>query len=288
MKKLAWVVAFTSLVYSLTVRAAEVIRIPTFTTEHPIVNYLALQLEQAVRVTNDDFGAAEIVRLKIPVEEERQLRNLNQGITDVAWATCSVQRNSDYRMVPVPMIAGLFGFRVNLIRETDHRFNQINTLNDLTSLIAVQSPKWHDYDILVKNGFTVLSSDRFSAYRAVEKGLADFYPRGIAEVIGEMEIANTKGLVIAPGHALRYPLIFLLYVEKHNQKLANRLTLGFQRNIENGEFLALLEQQDWYTTAVSLLPGRKVFELTNHGSLGGCKEAEETYKDLLQAPYVKP
>lgn len=283
MLKLA--VLFTFIVFSLKGKAEEIIRVPTFTTDHPIVEYLYLQLELAVQATNEDYGNAQLVRLRIPVEEERQLRNLNQNITDVAWATCSVQRSTDYKAVLVPMIAGLFGSRVNLIRENDTRFTNIEQVEDLTRLVAVQSPKWHDYDILVSNGFTVLSSDRFSAYRAVEKGLADYYPRGVAEVLGEMAIAETKGLVIAPGHSLRYPLLFVLYVNKHNHKLAERLTEGFRRNLENGEFIGLLEQQDWYLSAKSLLQNRKVFHLENAGSLGACKEAEQLYQELLQAPY---
>lgn len=283
MLKLA--VFFTCIISSLKGNTEEIIRVPTFTTAHPIIEYLYLQLELAVQATNEDYGNAQLVRLKIPVEEERQLRNLNQNITDVAWATCSVQRSTDYKAVLVPMMAGLFGSRVNLIRENDQRFAHIEQVEDLTRLVAVQSPKWHDHDILLKNGFTVLSSDRFSAYRAVEKGLADYYPRGVAEVLGEMKIAESKGLVIAPGHALHYPLLFILYVNKHNHKLAKRLTEGFRRSLDSGEFVGLLEQQEWYLSARLMLQNRKVFHLENAGSLGVCKEAEQRYKELLQAPY---
>ena len=263
------------------------IRIPTFTTDHPIIEYLHLQLQQAIKATEQDYGKAEVIRLKIPVEEERQLRNLNQSITDIAWATCSLQRNEAYLPVLVPQVAGLFGLRVNLIREDDKRFAKIDTVDALKGLLAVQSAKWHDYDILVNNGFTVLSSDRFSAYRAVEKGLADYYPRGIAEVTGEMKTAQTKALIIAPDHALRYPLLYLLYVKKGNTTLANRLTTGFERTIQNGAFLALLESQQWYQQARIILLGRTIFDLQNSGSLGGCLQAEKQHQALLQAPYDK-
>ncbi|MBR9794122.1 MAG: amino acid ABC transporter substrate-binding protein [Gammaproteobacteria bacterium] len=285
MNKLALIAVVVLGIYSAKSNAKEVIRIPTFTTEHPIIEYLYLQLEQAIRVTELDYGETEVVRLKIPVEEKRQLRNLNQSITDIAWATCSLQRNEDYQPVLVPQIAGLFGLRVNLIREGDTRFANINSVDALKGLVAVQSSKWHDYDILVHNGFTVLSSDRFSAYRAVEKGLADYYPRGIAEVLGEMKTAQTKRLVIAPEHALRYPLLFLVYVKKGNTALAQRLTTGFERNIQSGDFLELMESQQWYQQARSILRGRTIFALENSGSLGKCLQAEKQYQALLQAPY---
>ncbi|MDY6927521.1 MAG: hypothetical protein SWN10_10540 [Pseudomonadota bacterium] len=284
MNKLALITVVVLGIYSAKSNAKEVIRLPTFTTEHPIIEYLHLQLEQAIRATEQDYGETEVVRLKFPVEEERQLRNLNQSITDIAWATCSQQRNEAYQPVLVPQIAGLFGLRVSLIRADDTRFDNINSVEDLKRLVAVQSSKWHDYKILVNNGFTVLSSERFSAYRAVEKGLADYYPRGIAEVLGEMKIAQTKGLVIAPGHALRYPLLFLVYVKKGNTALAQRLTTGFERSIQDGSFLALMESQQWYQQAVSILRGRMIFDLENTGSLGGSLQAKKQYQKLLQAP----
>ena len=287
MNKLALIAVVVLGIYSVKSNAKEVIRIPTFTTDHPIIEYLHLQLQQAIKATEQDYGKAEVIRLKIPVEEERQLRNLNQSITDIAWATCSLQRNEAYLPVLVPQVAGLFGLRVNLIREDDKRFAKIDTVDALKGLLAVQSAKWHDYDTLVNNGFTVLSSDRFSAYRAVEKGLADYYPRGIAEVTGEMKTAQTKALIIAPDHALRYPLLYLLYVKKGNTTLANRLTTGFERTIQSGAFLAHLESQQWYQQARTILRGRTIFDLQNSGSLGGCLQAEKQHQALLQAPYDK-
>ena len=286
MKKLALLALVVLGIYSVKSNAKDVIRLPTFTTEHPIIQYLHVQLEQAIRATEQDYGETDVVWLKIPVEEERQLRNLNQGITDIAWATCSVKRNQAYQPVLVPQIAGLFGVRVSVVRENDQRFSTINSVETLKGLVAVQSSKWHDYDILVNNGFTVFSSDRFSAYRAVEKGLADYYPRGIAEVIGEMEIAETKGLTVAPQHALRYPLLFLVYVKKSNTELSERLTKGFNHNLENGKFQTLMQSQQWFQNAKEMLQDRTIFNLVNNGSMGKCLEAEEQYQQLLQAPYT--
>lgn len=285
MKKLALIAVVLAGLYSVKSTAQEVIRLPTFTIDHPIINYLNLQLELAIKASEQDYGEAEVVHLRIPVEEERQLRNLNQSITDVAWATCSLKRNESYLPVLVPQIAGLFGVRVNVIRENDPRFSAINSVGALKRLVAVQSEKWHDHDILVNNGFTVLSSDRFSAYRAVERGLADYYPRGIAEVVGELKAANVDGLAIAPDHALRYPLLFLVYVRKGNSALAERLSTGFQRTVESGAFLKLMEEQQWYKEAKSILRGRTVFDLENIGSLGACLQAQEQHQQLLQAPY---
>ena len=265
--------------------ATETVRIPSFTTEHPIIKYLEHQLELAMAITDNDFGKAELVRLKLPVAEERQLRNLNQGITDIAWASCTLQRNTKYQMVPVPMLAGLFSSRVNIVRANDKRFENIDSLEQLKSMIAVQSSKWPDYNVLVNNGLTVLSSDRFSAYRALEKGLADYYPRGVSEALGELEAANAKNLIVAPGHLLQYPVFFIIYVSKDNKQLAERLATGFQRTIANGQFLTLLETQDWYITAKALMKNRKSFKLVNNASSGACLQIEQTHEALLNAPF---
>tara|TARA_Y100000780_G_scaffold26456_1_gene21745 strand:- start:795 stop:1664 length:870 start_codon:yes stop_codon:yes gene_type:complete len=273
-------------VYPAVVRAMEIVRIPTFTVQDPIIEYLNNQLELALAITEEDFGQVRLVHLKIPMEEERQLRNLNQNITDIAWATCSLARNENYQPVLIPQIAGLFGIRVSVIREGDQRLLEINDIDTLKELIVVQSPKWQDYDILVNNGFTVLPSDRFSAYRAIQEGLADFYPRGIAEVTGEMQATNTEGLAIAPQHVLRYPLLYLVYVKKSNMALAERLTQGFQHNLESGVFQTLMQSQPWFKRAKTMLLGRTVIDLENEDSLGECLQVQDQHKSLLQAPYT--
>lgn len=261
--------------------AAQILRAPTFTTSHAIIDYFYEQLQLAIEATQEDFGEMKVVRVKIPVEEERQLRNLNEDIADIAWATCTRQRNQDYTPVAVPSTAGLFGIRLAIIRENDNNFGQVDSLTGLQKYIAVQSSKWPDFLVLQQNGITVLASDRFSAYRAVERGLADFYPRGAAEITEEMDTANVPQLTIAPGFALRYPLFFIIYVKKSNTALAKRLTVGFQRTMQSGQYKALLSEKTWFNEAQQLVQNRTFIDLENHDANEACLEAGQYVPYLL-------
>ena len=145
----------------------------------------------------------------------------------------------------------------------------------------MQSSKWRDFMVLQRNGITVLASDRFSAYRAVERGLADFYPRGAAEITEEMTAANVPQLTITPNFALRYPLFFILYVKKGNTALAERLTAGFERTLQSGEFKALLNDKPWFREAKQLVQHRVFIDLENHEANADCMKAGQYVPDLL-------
>lgn len=241
-----------------------------YSDEHPIYSYLQAQLALAMQATEAEYGKRQAIIVRVPAEEERQLRNLNSGVTDIVWATCTQTRNRHYRAVAVPQIQGLFGLRVNVIRKGDKRLSKVNTLHDLATLIGVQSSKWIDFDIMQDNGLTVLASDRTSAYRAVSAGIADYYPRGVAEVIGEMQQINAEELTIAPGMGLKYPMFFIIYVQQKNEALAQRLEKGFKITLGNGSFVALLNQQTWYSDAVSVMKNRKFIALENRYSADSC------------------
>ncbi len=261
--------------------AAQILRAPTFTTTHAIIDYFYEQLQLAIEATQEDFGEMKVVRVKIPVEEERQLRNLNDNIADIAWATCTRERNEQYTPVAVPFTAGLFGIRLAVVREEDSNITQVDSLESLQSFVAVQSSKWHDYLVLQQNGITVLASDRFSAYRAIERGLADFYPRGAVEITEEMEQANVPKLSIAPGFALRYPMFFIIYVKKGNDALAERLNTGFARTLESGKYKALLSEKAWFVEAQQLVQNRQFIDLDNFQANAACLKAGEYVPAIL-------
>ncbi|MCP3862490.1 MAG: amino acid ABC transporter substrate-binding protein [Aestuariibacter sp.] len=281
MRKRIFALWCCALCFSCSVDASQILRAPTFATTHTIIDYLYEQLQLAIEATQEDFGEMKVVRVKIPVEEERQLRNLNEDIADIAWATCTRERNQDYTPIAVPSIAGLFGIRLAVVRQDDNNITQVNSLPKLQKFVAVQSSKWRDFMVMQRNGITVLASDRFSAYRAVERGLADFYPRGAAEITEEMAIANVPQLTIAPNFALRYPLFFILYVKKGNTALAKRLTAGFERTLQSGEFKALLNEKPWFQEAKQLVHNRVFIDLENYEANADCMKAGQYVPDLL-------
>lgn len=258
--------------------------IPSLTAGHPVNDYLQQQLNEALAITEDDYPSVRVIKVKLELVEERLLRNLNLAVTDVVWAVCSDERNQQYTPIAVPLMAGLFGYRLSIVRKHDARFDTLSTLEPLQKMIAAQASKWLDASILQNNGITVLPTGRYAAYRAIDHGLADFYPRSITEIEYEIVSSGFDSVKIAPHHALHYPMVFVLYVSKTNTALAERLRKGFQRIINNGRYSELLQQQSWFKQARQLLAGRQLIHLNNAHNTGECAAAVNNYPQILYKP----
>ncbi|MDC8832214.1 hypothetical protein [Alteromonas gilva] len=262
----------------------EELLIPSLTAGHPVNSFLQQQLNDVLSATEDDYPSVRTIPVKIDVAEERHLRNLNLGITDVVWALCSEERNREYTPIAVPLMAGLFGYRLNVVRNNDPRFDALSTLEPLQNMIAAQAGRWLDAGILRHNGITVLDTGRYAGYRAIHRSLADFYPRSVTEIEYEIAGVGLDSVQIAPLHALHYPMVYVLYVSKTNHQLAKRLRSGFQRIIDSGRYTELLQQQPWYQSSRQLMAGRALIRLTNPNNMGECATALRDYSQILYTP----
>lgn len=174
---------------------------------------------------------------------------LRRKVIDINWAGAKKQLNNQAIKIPLPVVGGLLGYRIALIRSEDaERFAGIASLDDLKAFRACQGETWLDADILEYNGIAVARvSNNQSMVKMLFQGRCDMFPRGIHEVVSELanyqrtfpSVMMDKSLVI------QYDFASYLYVRHSDALLAERLTTAFRRVIHNGSYRRLLEEHDY-------------------------------------------
>uniref|UniRef100_UPI0030F435CB hypothetical protein n=1 Tax=Paraglaciecola sp. TaxID=1920173 RepID=UPI0030F435CB len=174
----------------------------------------------------------------LPMEEQRQFISLKNKLLDVMWTMTSIEREQNALPIRIPLLKGLFGYRVLVIRKNQqNEFAAISQLEQLKKLTAIQGYGWADVDILQQNGFKVDVSAWYSSiYKSLDAGFYHYYPRSVLEAWSELEQYQYGGLMIDEGHLLIYPTAIYFFVDKNNTLLAERLTYGLQQAIADGSF----------------------------------------------------
>ncbi|WP_034474630.1 transporter substrate-binding domain-containing protein [Aestuariibacter salexigens] len=197
----------------------------------------------------------------------RAIRNLieNREI-NVIWSMTDAQREKELLPIHIPLQKGLIGWRVFLVREDRvQQFEGIERLAQLTRLTAVQGADWPDTKILQANGVDVVTSPEYhTLFAMLNSNQADYFPRSIAEVEGELaESSLTEGLVIESRLSFRYPTAMYFFVNRSNKVLARLLNDGLEKAIASGQFDALFNERYQAILENARLNDRLVFELDN-------------------------
>lgn len=266
--------------------AKTTVNIPIFTIESPLTDYLLNTVNLALDASEYKYGPVEVVFAQQGTEEERQLRNLIVGINDVAFGVCTTERVKKYREIPIPLIGGLLGYRVAVVSKGSNALAKTDTLTDIKQMVAAQFQSWVDYDILQHHGFKLLATDRSSGYRAVAANIADYYPRSALEVDSELALFGDIGeFEIDKRFAIHYPLYYVLYVNKSNDELANRLIDGLNVMVKTGEFTDILKQQAFYDMSEKYLVNKEIIELSNPTHTDSCQNIEVNYQSIIYQPH---
>lgn len=206
---------------------------------HEHTSYYAGLLQLAMDKTEEGDGPC---RVKIHDEikpQARRYRDLERKAgTDVIDATSTAARSERFLPIPVPLLKGLMGYRISLIRTEDRdRFTQIKTLEDLKPLVAGQGEGWSDVDIFRTNDLKVVTADQYEAlYRMLKEERFDYFPRGAQEVLDEFANFDTDSLMIEPNLVIAYPSPVYFHVHKDNTALAERIETGLKIAVEDGSF----------------------------------------------------
>jgi hypothetical protein len=191
------------------------------------------------------------------------------GPIDVQWRGTSFI--NDQKMLPVlfPIDMGLLGYRVFLIDGSrQSEFNQINTLDDLKKMVALQGASWSDVEVLRSAGLRVRTGPSYSdLFRMTVGGRADYFPRGAFEAYNEKRqfSAEAPGLEVENSLLLHYRLSTVFYVKKTDKTLHDDLYRGLVAASDDGSFKALfMSNPDFQTVAAEAhLKTRRVIEIDN-------------------------
>ncbi|WP_076413970.1 ABC transporter substrate-binding protein [Shewanella sp. UCD-KL12] len=227
------------------------------------VDLISLVLEQ----TQVEFGEAQLVESTSTFTQSRGFNALNMQRLDLYWAGTNEFRELEYRAIRIPLMAGLLGVRVPVIKAANYQmFLQIGTSGQLKALTACQGDQWPDSDILEENGYRVERVTKFSLmYSMLKQGRCDYFPRGITEVYAELEAGDKQGLVAFDKILLSYPFPMYIFVDKSNDALALRLESGLSVLVNSGKLSVFMQQHPVTKTLFPLekYSASKLFQLTN-------------------------
>lgn len=201
-----------------------------------------------------------------PFKQALAAKRLEENLElNVMWVMTDTQREEQLRPVRIPIAKGLLGVRV-LVTHPDSAFYETN-IGNISSLLRfspVQAASWPDTKILQANGFNVvIAQDYFDSAAAVEKKQADFFPRSIVEVYGELERESERGFKVKPGLVLAYPTAQYFFTNKRNITLSKLIETGLQRAIEDGSYDELFKKH--YAKVLETIENDETikFDLTN-------------------------
>jgi len=198
--------------------------------------YFAELLKEALELSESKFGPFSLEGLPMDLYQGRNaLTVASEELIEVFWTMTSRERESILIPVRVPLLKGLMGYRIFLIKpEKREVFANISKLSQLKNLAAGQGYDWPDTSILEENGFKVITGPANTLHSMLEKGRFDYFPRGIQEIVTDANYHST--LMIEPSLMIFYPAPVYFFVGRHNQKLAERLAFGLELSRQKGSF----------------------------------------------------
>ncbi|MCJ8321426.1 MAG: hypothetical protein MJK12_17455 [Colwellia sp.] len=198
--------------------------------------YYASLLKLALEETRDDFGSYQLQAVDIAMVQQRSITMLSAAQhIDVIWTMTTKQREQTLQAVYIPLLKGLMGYRVFLIRQGEQkRFTDITELSELKLMLAGQGINWPDSQILRANNIPLVDALGKSLYEMLARHRFDYFPRALTEI--SKELVQHPNVVMESHLMLQYTAPLYFFVNKNNSTLARRLELGLSRAINNGKF----------------------------------------------------
>lgn len=193
-------------------------------------------------------------------------RLMDNREVNVVWSMTDEQREEQLLPIRIPIYKGLIGWRIFIIRkDMDSRFKYIQNLEQLLKLDPIQGSDWPDTKILQTNGFdTMTAASHDTLFTMLENAQGDFFPRSVVEIWGEMASNNPKNeFEIEPKLGVRYPAAMYYFVNKNSVPLANLISVGLEKAIENGKFNQLFLEEHQQYLDQSELDKRTFYQLQN-------------------------
>jgi hypothetical protein len=232
--------------------------------------YVFNLLEEALERTEDTHGPARLVRHEEMIHKARQEGELarpgGDREVDVIYNSSSLEREEKLWPVRIPLLKGILGYRIFLIREGDQeKLAQVQTLEELKQYSIGQGKNWADVEILEHNGFEVVKGDTKTLHRMLAGGRFDLFSRGINEAPQEYDenVGELPELRVEENLLIYYPFVRYFFFAKDDEALAARVEEGLNRLIADGTFDQMFnDYTEGFLSKVDL-KNRKLFKLEN-------------------------
>ena len=226
--------------------------------------YYSLLLEHALSYNKNKRYHVQPLGAHIPKDRNFELLASDDGL-HVVFAGSTLEREQKHRAVHFPLLKGLQGWRIPLVRRNQlDLFKNVHNLEAFKKLIPGQYHTWSDTEILEANGITVAKGSDFEGlFGMLSKGRFDYFPRSILEI--DQDYLNHKNLNIAiePSVIIHYPTAFYFYVNKDNHNLAKVILDGLETALLDGSFNKLFMQYFGEQVEKVINTKRRIIELAN-------------------------
>ncbi len=249
--------------------AMDIVRHPppenrTDVRSHYYIDMMRLALDKTVEL----YGPYKQEAYAHVMPQSRSIASLRQGRhINILWTMTSMEREEQLLPVRIPLLKGLLGYRIFIIRQGDQaRFNRVASVDDLRLLQAGQGHDWPDTSILEANGFSVIGSSSYEGlFQMLANNRFDYFPRGAHEPWAEVITYGNGELTIEKNFAIQYHSPSFFFVNKDDKYLAERIEVGLRLAIEDGSFDHLLHTHqvtsDIFKSAN--LSNRTIFRIKN-------------------------
>ncbi len=247
---------------------SEPLTVRYFQTDHRY-EYRTELLKLVLESTAGSDGPFSLVPVKIEMTQGRALKYLEEKEkVDIACLATTKEREDRFLPVRIPVLRGILGYRVFIIhKDSLKKFSEIETVEQLkTKFKAGFGLHWADMKILQFNKIPV---EKITEYKTLFRTLShrrfDYFPRGINEAWKEISEIGPKypELTVEPHIALYYPYPVYFFVNKQNQKLADRIERGLKAVLKDGTFKKLFFKYHDSVIKQADLKNRKLFVLEN-------------------------
>lgn len=170
-------------------------------------------------------------------------------------------------LIPLPLMKGLLGYRILIIRAADkEKFVAIKSAQQLQQLRMGIPSTWADAELFRHNGYKVEEKGSFDdLFTRLENNEFDYVTFGANEVTGVFSerAAKSGKLIVDSSLVVFYPFPLVFYVNPDSKALAARVTEGLQIISANGELDKIFNRYFAADLAAVNLPARAMIKLKN-------------------------
>ena len=192
------------------------------------VNDLKEILQLALKKTESEYGPFELRSSTLKMNRLRYLSELERGRTiNIAWSSTSVEMESRFLPLRIPLRKGILGYRIALIaQENQALIDQVKSIEDLKKLTIGQGLGWLDVQLYEANGIKVEQAKYGNLFRMTTYKRFDLFPRGINEIFSEYALHSKENptLAIEKNLLIYYPWPYYFFFNKNGY---SGKTVGF-------------------------------------------------------------
>jgi hypothetical protein len=238
-------------------------------------------LRLALRLSGTDAKLVPVC-MDYPTEDRRipMLQAADQ--INIVFFGTNPEREEKLLPVFIPIFLGTTGLRLFMLHEDiKDSFAQVQTIDDLRKLSMGQGLGWPDSQILLDNGFNVVSGRYRTLHRMLDAKRFDLYPRAYWQIVGEWNWMKWEapGIQIADTVALYYPQPIYFFVSPKTPELRDVIETGLKRAFSNGMMLDLLKTHPDTAPSFSQINLRdlKIMRIDNNNLSDRSREAMDRY-----------